>query len=154
MRNWQHLRIGPLCLLCPRAHSHAQQTHERKRSHRNSGCNLFDLCKSHHAPFRFLPAEDVSATAQGSMLSLLGAEYCPVGFHRPRALPGDIEGRNRLAADSTAAETQCNRRSKLKPFHLQWLRAALICRNYGFPDKPRGAGLRELISPWDRLWAG
>jgi hypothetical protein len=37
-------------------------------------------------------------------------------------------------ADSTAAETRCNRRSKLKPSHLQWLRAALICRNYEFLD--------------------
>src|SRR5580658_562267 len=42
---------------------------------------------------------------------------------------------DRLAADSTAAETLRNRRSKLKPLHLQWLRAALICRNYGFLDK-------------------
>jgi hypothetical protein len=40
-------------------------------------------------------------------------------------------------ADSTGAETRCNRRSKLKPCHLQWLRAALICRSYEFldPDK-------------------
>jgi hypothetical protein len=37
-------------------------------------------------------------------------------------------------ADSTAAETRCNRKSKLKAFHLQWLRAALICRNYEFLD--------------------
>jgi hypothetical protein len=36
--------------------------------------------------------------------------------------------------DSTAGETRCNRRSKLKTFHLQWLRAALICRNYEFLD--------------------
>ena len=30
--------------------------------------------------------------------------------------------------------TRRNRRSKLKPFHLQWLSAALICRNYEFLD--------------------
>ena len=29
---------------------------------------------------------------------------------------------------------RCNRRSKLKPCHLQWLKAALICRSYEFLD--------------------
>src|SRR4029077_12048689 len=32
------------------------------------------------------------------------------------------------------AYCSCNQRSKLKPFHLQWLRAVLLCQNYEFLD--------------------
>ena len=48
-------------------------------------------------------------------------------------------------ADSTATETRCNRRSKLKPCHLQWLKAALLCRNYEFLDKRSLSDLNNAL---------
>ena len=101
------------------------------------------------SPFRFFPAEDVSATAQSSTLSLLMAAdptiqtiwtrhcRCRADRSSPRSSrepQSTICSSVHSEADSTSAETRCNRRSKLKPCHLQWFRAAFICRNYEFLD--------------------
>jgi|SRR5260370_39056721 hypothetical protein len=81
---------------------------------------VFSIFANRIMPFRFLPAEDVSATAPGDMLIFINGVAPIYGVQSLYFLN-----------DALLART------KLKPCHLQWLRAALLCRNYEFLDKFR-----------------
>jgi hypothetical protein len=91
----------------------------------------------------FVPfCEDVSVTTQGPTLSLTMAADPTVQTMwtsrcRCHVIQHVDEVKIHRPADSTAAETPRNRRSKRKPCYLQLLRVALICRNYEFLDDSR-----------------